>query len=200
MRDVGDKKTDQGFPNLILANLPPELPASRLPRRLRVHGPKVIQYAYALNWLAKAGFAEARQANLRLRKGNGSKPQASAAVDLDKIARWSVDEFSLVALQLILFLDSARLNPSSYGRIGLVIHGLKLREFDVNTCSQWWRLAKATLPNAQLESEALAGLALLMPPSAVRSIPEQRKFFLRRLKQRFYAFAPTPEQYRGLSK
>ena len=184
------------LPKLVLSNLPAELPKCFVPLRLRDHGHKVIQYAQALHWLKKSGFEEARQAKFQLYKRDGSSPQQSAPVNLDIIARWSLDPFALVSLQLLLFLNCARLNPRAYGWIGAVVGNIKLSEFDKDTCSRWWLLARDLFRRVCPHPEALPSLAPLLTARSLRTRAKKRRFFMLRLKQRFNAFAPPSAKYR----
>lgn len=185
---------DRCLPKLILSNLPTELPACSVELRLRHHGHKVIQYVQALHWLAEAGFDEAQQALSQLRSGKSSKLQQNAPVDLDKIARWSLDPFALVSLQLLLFLNCARLNPTAYGWVGAVVGNMS--DFNEDTCPLWWRYANDLFYRVCPHPEALRSLSPLMTAPSLVTRTKKRKFFLLRLKQRFTAFAPPPAKYR----
>lgn len=196
---TGDRvpQVSRCLPNLILSNLPAELPACSVPPRLRAHGHKVIQYTYALHWLAEAGFDEARQALAQFRTARASQLQQSAPVDLDKIARWSLDPFALVSLQLLLFINCVRLNPSAYGWFGAVVRDTKLSEFDTDTCPRWWVFGKDIFHKVCAHPEDLPTLSPLLTAGSLSTRAKKRKFFMLRLKQRFHAFAPPPPQCRS---
>jgi hypothetical protein len=184
-------------PKLVLSNLAIELPASRVPTRISNQGHKAVQYWRALEWLKRAGIVEAQQAQSRLIKQRSSRVQDFVAIDLDKIARWRLDPFALVSLQLLLFLDSARLNPQSYGHYGSEIENYKLPEFDTETHVQWWLFAKDIVMRVCPTPETEPGFQSLLSLPSLNTGVKKRKFFMWRLKQRFEAFAPPAARYRG---
>ncbi|MBZ5585630.1 MAG: hypothetical protein LAQ30_26205 [Acidobacteriia bacterium] len=101
----------------------------RIPSSIQRFGVKTVQYATALACLSDAGCREAK-IGWRLLVGEIEKNQAKSVRDVLKVierdeitppirldpgARWKMDAFGLLALELLLWVWQARRNPSLYG-------------------------------------------------------------------------------------
>ena len=183
------------LPKLILDNLPSELPASPVPERIRKHGHNAVQYAQAVDWLANAGFEEAQQGRTNLYKSSEAELQRNALANLDEVSRWKLDSFALVALQLLLFLNCARLKPNKYATVGLWTTGLS--GFHDDSKNRWWSFAVDIFHRVCKNPESLPSFTAQLILPSVCTPAQKRSYFMSCLKHRFDGFAPPPPAYRN---
>lgn len=176
-------------------------------------GTYALRYAEALARLSAEGSQDAEYA-LRLLMNKARENQNCLSKDLwraidcesvvplelSRSARWKMDGFGLVALQILLCLWKSRRNfnhdsiyslgddHDSYG-----IHAYYIGPFHSDSAAAWWELALNTFTDFYRHPEQLPGLASCVKgPSANRSPSARRNYIIRKVRERFVNFAPPP--------
>ena len=182
-----------------------------LPRTsLRIHpsirrlGAKAVQYAGALASLSAAGNTEAKVALLlledeaqriqkaRLRPKHDSEHwHRIAPVNLDPITRWKMDSIGLLALQLLLWLWRAHLDPDAYGVIGR--RAAELEPFDLDSSKRWWNFARKLFLHFYPVPERVPELLRLVTARSVKGSPgKERQDIIGKVRDHFTSFGPFP--------
>jgi len=176
----------------------------RIRRSVRCLGAKAVQYATALESLATAGNLEAgialRLLNDEARRIHraGLRPKFDAKhwnhvapVNLDPIKRWQMDEAGVLALELLLWLWQAHLNPSAYPVVGG--SAAESKPFTVNSVRRWWHLARIYFLHFYPKPEQVPELIrLVTAPSVKGSAAKERQDILGKIRDHFTRFAPYP--------
>lgn len=184
-----------------------EVPLKK-PRRIHLSirrlGGKAVEYATALESLSAAGNPEAGVAlrlldhearrihKLRLTpKFDAKHWNHIAPVNLDPIKRWRMDEAGILALQLLLWLWQAHLNPSAYGVVGK--GAAESEPFSVHSTRRWWYLARSWFDYFYPKPLQVPELArLVTAPSVKGSVRKERQDILGRIRDHFKSFAFFP--------
>jgi len=101
---------------------------------------------------------------------------ADTPLELDPSARWKLDEWAEIAFSLLFYLWNKRRQT--------------LPEFNTDNAPKWWdeawTLLLETYPAVETEPELFK---LVKPPSVRKSRGRVRSYILRKLEERFVAFA-----------
>lgn len=167
----------------------------------------MVEYATALVCLSDVGCREAKIA-WRLLKSEIEKNQASPVktvlkgiereeitppLRLDPGARWKMDAFGLLALELLLWVWQARLNPSMYGGYGDCAR-LSLRPFNDESAKEWWGFIRWIMTTFYPRPQQVAELRRLVTALSYKGDTyKEYAYIVRKLRERLESFA-IPDQ------